>query len=92
MSGQSFNIWVQDLPCEIGVSCHSTGKVPAGLTLNNLGVWPGGGEAPGAVPEPASWALMIAGFGLVGIAMRRRQVSISFAEFQGRFQDRRSIL
>ena len=26
----------------------------------------------GAVPEPASWALMIAGFGLVGGALRRR--------------------
>jgi hypothetical protein len=26
----------------------------------------------GAVPEPASWAMMIAGFGLVGGAMRRR--------------------
>lgn len=26
----------------------------------------------GAVPEPASWALMIGGFGLVGAAMRRR--------------------
>ena len=25
-----------------------------------------------AVPEPASWALMIAGFGLVGVAARRR--------------------
>ena len=25
-----------------------------------------------AVPEPASWALMIGGFGLVGVAMRRR--------------------
>ena len=27
----------------------------------------------GAVPEPASWAMMIAGFGLVGAAMRRRR-------------------
>ena len=27
----------------------------------------------GAVPEPASWAMMIAGFGIVGGAMRRRQ-------------------
>jgi hypothetical protein len=27
----------------------------------------------GAVPEPASWAMMIAGFGLVGGAMRRRR-------------------
>jgi hypothetical protein len=28
----------------------------------------------GAVPEPASWAMMIAGFGIAGAAMRRRQV------------------
>lgn len=27
----------------------------------------------GAVPEPASWAMMIAGFGMIGGAMRRRQ-------------------
>lgn len=26
----------------------------------------------GAVPEPASWAMLIAGFGLVGTALRRR--------------------
>ena len=34
----------------------------------------------GAVPEPATWAMMIAGFGMVGFAMRRSQkVSVSFA-------------
>jgi hypothetical protein len=27
----------------------------------------------GAVPEPATWAMMIAGFGLVGASMRRRE-------------------
>lgn len=27
-----------------------------------------------AIPEPASWALLIAGFGLVGAAMRRRAI------------------
>ncbi len=27
---------------------------------------------PGAVPEPATWALMLAGFGLAGAAVRRR--------------------
>jgi hypothetical protein len=33
--------------------------------------------ASGAVPEPASWAMLIAGFGLVGAAARRRrQVSL----------------
>ncbi|MFW2830132.1 PEPxxWA-CTERM sorting domain-containing protein [Sphingomonas sp. ID0503] len=36
-------------------------------------------QAPGAVPEPASWAMMIAGFGLIGGAMRRRSVQARFA-------------
>ena len=32
------------------------------------------------VPEPAAWAMMLAGFGLVGGAMRRRQkVAVTFA-------------
>ena len=31
-----------------------------------------GGIGAGAVPEPASWALLIAGFGMVGFAARRR--------------------
>jgi hypothetical protein len=35
----------------------------------------------GAVPEPATWAMMIFGFGLVGGAMRRRkqQITVRFA-------------
>jgi hypothetical protein len=34
----------------------------------------------GAVPEPATWAMMIAGFGMVGFAMRRSpKVSVNFA-------------
>lgn len=31
-----------------------------------------------SVPEPASWTMMIGGFGLVGAAMRRRQARVSF--------------
>ena len=30
----------------------------------------------GAVPEPASWAMLIAGFGLVGASMRRRRAVV----------------
>jgi hypothetical protein len=33
----------------------------------------------GVVPEPASWALMIGGFGLVGASMRRRRASFTAA-------------
>ena len=32
---------------------------------------------PGVVPEPASWALLIAGFGLTGAAMRRRRTAVA---------------
>jgi hypothetical protein len=32
-----------------------------------------------AVPEPASWAMMIGGMAVVGAAMRRRQTQVSFA-------------
>ena len=31
---------------------------------------------PGAVPEPASWLMMMAGFGVVGVGMRRRQTGV----------------
>ncbi len=34
---------------------------------------------PLAVPEPASWAMMIGGFALVGAAARRHRTAISFA-------------
>ncbi|MBU3076489.1 FxDxF family PEP-CTERM protein [Sphingomonas quercus] len=30
-------------------------------------------QATSAVPEPAAWAMMVAGFGIVGMAARRRQ-------------------
>ncbi|HEY1124834.1 MAG TPA: PEPxxWA-CTERM sorting domain-containing protein [Sphingobium sp.] len=32
-----------------------------------------------AVPEPASWAMLIAGLGVVGAAMRRRRAEVGFA-------------
>ncbi|QMW24536.1 PEP-CTERM sorting domain-containing protein [Sandaracinobacteroides saxicola] len=49
---------------------------------NNYGdrfTWTGLAEAryAGAVPEPATWAMMIAGFGLVGAATRRRRTMVA---------------
>ena len=36
---------------------------------------PGNARSAAAVPEPASWALMIGGFAIVGAAMRRRRLA-----------------
>ena len=44
-----------------------------GFVLDNLTL-----SAGAAVPEPATWAMMIAGFGLAGVATRRR-TRIAFA-------------
>jgi hypothetical protein len=49
-------------------------------TLTTDGSNPGNPN-PGAVPEPATWAMMIGGMGIVGMQMRRRnrKVAVSFA-------------
>lgn len=59
------------------------GSATVGFGLNRLGVADnfsfdavGGGSA---VPEPATWALMIGGFGLAGSAARRRRATIVLA-------------
>jgi len=50
------------------------GEVITGLRFRSTGVAFELDSISGtAVPEPASWALMIAGFTMVGFAMRRRQ-------------------
>jgi hypothetical protein len=51
------------------------------LTLSKSVLSLDGAELPDAdpgVPEPASWALMLGGFGLVGATMRRRRTAVSF--------------
>lgn len=37
------------------------------------------GNGVSAVPEPASWAMMLAGFGLLGGAMRSRRMTVRFS-------------
>lgn len=47
------------------------GGVPLHVFIDDLGL-----SQFGIVPEPASWAMMIAGFGLAGAATRRRRASL----------------
>jgi len=45
--------------------------VPNGGAFADMNIWAfSGGSAP--IPEPATWALLITGFGLVGFTARRR--------------------
>jgi hypothetical protein len=62
------------------------GEFITGLTFKSTGVafelddvygtLANGGTGAGTVPEPQSWALLIAGFSLVGIASRRRRNNV----------------
>lgn len=49
----------------------------AGPALDNVRLE--GGSATPAVPEPASWAMMVIGFGAVGGVLRRQQDATRFA-------------
>jgi len=48
-------------------------------TGQTIGQWALNQAAFNAVPEPASWALMITGFGLTGGVLRRRSVRMTFS-------------
>ena len=48
----------------------ASGNPAARLTIAEAG---GGG----VIPEPGTWAMLIAGFGLVGTGLRRRQVAVT---------------
>lgn len=55
----------------------SIGKVAGVSFTSDSGVFLTGNPTVGGVPEPASWALMMAGFGAVGAAIRRRRVTVA---------------
>ncbi|MEP6785207.1 MAG: PEPxxWA-CTERM sorting domain-containing protein [Sphingomonadales bacterium] len=64
---------LQGTICDFGnTSKFAFGTLPTGLGFTSAsGVFLQGNQS-GAVPEPASWGMMIIGFGLIGTAMRRR--------------------
>lgn len=89
--------WIGDGLTGIGTGATQQFIVPTGATRLFLGTVDGSGwqnnsgaitvtvnglaGAPAAVPEPASWALMIGGFGMVGGAIRRRRAVRLHAAF-----------
>ena len=68
----------------------NTGVLTAGATyrfLYTFNAGTGGGTVSGnasflqaAVPEPATWAMMLIGFGGIGLAMRRRRSGVALAQ------------
>jgi hypothetical protein len=55
-------------------SFKTTSQDNIGPLLDNVAL-----DVTAAVPEPATWAMMIGGFALVGASMRRRKTAVSFA-------------
>jgi len=60
----------------LGVTNFADGNYDSGLAY--AGVTVAGNEVPLSAPEPASWAMMLGGFGLVGSALRRRRTAVAF--------------
>ena len=56
------------------VNVGFTGPVDVN-SFSFAGLWTD--DAGGGVPEPATWALMLTGFGLAGVALRRRHVALA---------------
>lgn len=54
----------------IGVRITGIRATQAGMGVDNVVLT--ANAVGGAVPEPATWAMMIVGFGLVGLSLRRR--------------------
>jgi PEP-CTERM motif len=71
--GSLFTVNFQDLS---GLKLGSKTADDVTITLDRLGPAKDPASGPAAVPEPASWALMIGGFGLAGVALRRRQAQL----------------
>jgi hypothetical protein len=79
---------VHDTAADVKTSFTFFGYTYAGGQLYNGPYDTGSANNPGfigvtgtpAVPEPASWALMLGGFGMIGGAMRsRRRAAVTFA-------------
>ncbi len=78
----TYNDWMFTNPIPLGNGvydfftgtncCVDTMGAPVRVTITGITNQPPG---IGGVPEPAAWAMMIAGFGLVGVSLRGRRSS-----------------
>ncbi|BAK65397.1 hypothetical protein SLG_07220 [Sphingobium sp. SYK-6] len=75
LSDESFR-YIQFMPLTGGA--HNLYQ-PFAMGLNELKVFGSDQNAgPGAVPEPATWAMMIGGFAMAGATLRRRRMALRF--------------
>jgi hypothetical protein len=73
-NGGQFEVTLSDATFNGGIGGLWTGSADVSGTFRLLN------DSTPAVPEPATWAMMIGGFGLIGAAMRRRQkISVTYA-------------
>ena len=76
--GVGFNKYQCDFNAMVGSMCVHTLNFTGGFSINNIIDLNGSSDYEKlvftmAVPEPATWAMLIAGFGLVGATLRRRK-------------------
>lgn len=68
-----------DYALRLGVSNVSDVRYDSALAFSGVTVAGTSVSIPGGVPEPATWAMLIGGVGLVGTARRRQRAKIAFA-------------
>jgi hypothetical protein len=69
-NGNAVNLWSNGVVPGVGLN-YGVAITDRKDVLNYTG-----GVSLQAVPEPATWALMVGGFGMLGVGMRRRRVAV----------------
>jgi hypothetical protein len=75
--GAPVQTFESDVTLRISQSLSYSAAGGASYGIGRLGSADVGSASP--APEPASWAMMVGGFGLLGATMRRRKTAVTFA-------------